>query len=72
MCHYDSGCDERLSTSVASWVKLGELTGGVSVLVQHVFWLVVRMCGVLRWWSMEKLKVTQIRTDGLGATKDER
>jgi hypothetical protein len=41
--------------------------------VQHVFWLVVHMCGVWRQWSTTKMmKVMQVCVDGSRAVNDER
>ena len=53
-------------SSTLGWVV--ELTEAWVWVVQHVFWLVVRMCGAWRRWSTAKMKVKRVCADGLGAS----
>jgi hypothetical protein len=63
--------DERLSTDWHFRLSLRTTAKGVSHVVQHVSWLVVRRCGSRRRWSVAKVKVRQVCADGTGAVKDE-
>ena len=62
--------DERLSTDWRFRLSLRTTAKGMSHVVQHVSWLVVRRCGSRRQWSVVKAKVRQVYADAPGAVKD--
>jgi hypothetical protein len=63
-----SVCDKWLSISALGWVVW--TNRGVSWVVQHVSWVVVRRCGARRRWLTTKVKVKRVRADRLRAVKD--